>query len=142
MVDGLLKTIENYREEMLASTEPLIAVPTENPPGNCYPEAIQLLREHLDQLGFADTQGMGDCVLSFIGEGAPTLYFSGHYDVVPAQSPEQFQPTRKGANLFGRGSSDMKGGLVAMTYAAKALRDAQVPLKGRIGLLFVPDEET
>jgi succinyl-diaminopimelate desuccinylase len=142
MVDGLLKTIENYREEMLAFTERLIAVPTENPPGNCYPEAIQLLREHLDQLGFADTQVMGDCLLSFIGEGSPTLYFSGHYDVVPAQNPEQFQPARKGANLFGRGSSDMKGGLAAMTYAAKALRDARLPLNGRIGLVFVPDEET
>lgn len=142
MLHELLSRIENYREEMLAFTERLVAIPTENPPGNCYAEAVRFLRAHLEQLGFADTHVIGDCVLTFLSEGSHTLYFSGHYDVVPAQNPNQFQPTRKGPNLFGRGASDMKSGLAAMTYAAKTLRDAQVPLKGRIGLVFVPDEET
>ena len=142
MQNELVKTVEGYREEMLAFTERLIAIPTENPPGNCYPQTVQVLREHLSELGFDDTRVVGDCVLSFVGDGSPTLYFSGHYDVVPAQNREQFQAARKGANLFGRGASDMKSGLAAMTYAAKALRDARVPVKGRIGLVFVPDEET
>jgi acetylornithine deacetylase/succinyl-diaminopimelate desuccinylase-like protein len=48
----------------------------------------------------------------------------------------------KGANLFGRGSSDMKSGLAAMIYAARALQDCGIPIDGRIGLVFVPDEET
>jgi succinyl-diaminopimelate desuccinylase len=142
MLNELLGRVECYRDEMVAFTERLVAIPTENPPGNCYAEAIQLLCEHLSRLEFRDTHVNGDCVLSFVGEGAPTLYFSGHYDVVPAQNPEQFQPTCKGSNLFGRGTSDMKAGLAAMTYAAKTLLDAQLPLKGRIGLVFVPDEET
>jgi succinyl-diaminopimelate desuccinylase len=138
----LLKGVEGYREEMIAFTERLVAIPTENPPGNCYAEAVRFLRDQLERLGFLDTHVIGDCVLSFVGEGSPTLYFSGHYDVVPAQNREQFQALRKGVNLFGRGSSDMKGGLAAMTYAAKALRDTQVLRRGRIGLVFVPDEET
>ena len=138
----LLKTVESFREEMIAFTERLVAIPTENPPGNCYAETVQFLREHLRHLGFTDTHVIGDCVLSFIGEGQQILYFSGHYDVVPAQNAFQFQPRREDANLFGRGASDMKSGLAAMTYAAKAVREAQVPLKGRIGLVFVPDEET
>jgi succinyl-diaminopimelate desuccinylase len=142
MLNELLQRVEGYREKMLAFTERLVAIPTENTPGNCYLEAVHFLRAHLEQLGFADTHAVGDCVLSFIGEGSPTLYFSGHYDVVPAQNPGQFQPFRRGPNLFGRGTSDMKGGLAAMTYAAKALFDARMPLKGRIGLVFVPDEET
>lgn len=139
---ALLKAVKEYREQMVALTEQLVAIPTENPPGNCYSGAVRLLRGHLEQLGFADTRVVGDCVVSFVGEGPSTLYFSGHYDVVPAESAEQFQPARRGANLFGRGTSDMKGGLAAMTYAAKAVRDAQLPLEGRIGLVFVPDEET
>jgi succinyl-diaminopimelate desuccinylase len=142
MFDELLRRVVGYREEMVAFTERLVAIPTENPPGNCYPEAVHFLRAHLEQLGFAGTHVIGDCVLSFVGEGSSTLYFGGHYDVVPAQNSEQFQPARKGPNLFGRGTSDMKSGLAAMTYAAKALRDAQAPLRGRIGLVFVPDEET
>ena len=123
-------------------TRQLVAISTENPPGNRYTEAVAEIVQHLDQLGFEDTQVVGDCVLSFIGEGERTLYFSGHYDVVPAQDRAQFEPHVKGVNLFGRGSSDMKSGLAAMTYAAKAIRDSQLPLQGRIGLVFVADEET
>jgi acetylornithine deacetylase/succinyl-diaminopimelate desuccinylase-like protein len=36
----------------------------------------------------------------------------------------------------------MKGGLAAMLYAVAAVRDAGVELEGRVGLNFVPDEET
>jgi acetylornithine deacetylase/succinyl-diaminopimelate desuccinylase-like protein len=49
---------------------------------------------------------------------------------------------RKGQTLFGRGSADMKSGLASMLYAAVALRRLRVPLDGRVGLVFVPDEET
>jgi succinyl-diaminopimelate desuccinylase len=140
--DLLLKRIECYREEMVAFTERLVAIATENPPGNCYAEAVRCLCGHLKQLGFTETHVIGDCVLSFVGEGSPILYFSGHYDVVPAQNREQFEVLRKGENLFGRGTSDMKGGLAAMTYAAKVLHDAHVLRNIRIGLVFVPDEET
>jgi succinyl-diaminopimelate desuccinylase len=36
----------------------------------------------------------------------------------------------------------MKSGLAAMIYAAKVVRDLGLDLDGRIGLVFVPDEET
>lgn len=127
---------------MLELTRDLIAIPTENPPGNAYAQAVDLLCRRLRQLGFADTRVEGDCVLSFVGEGERTLYFSGHYDVVPAYTRAQFMPVVRGANLFGRGSSDMKSGLAAMIYAAKALHDHGLLRNGRIGLVFVPDEET
>jgi succinyl-diaminopimelate desuccinylase len=138
----LVAAIEEHREAMVEWTAQLIAIPTENPPGNCYRKAVQLIHRHLQKLGFEDTQVVGDCVLAFTGEGENTLYFSGHYDVVPAQSRSQFEPITNDKNLFGRGSSDMKSGLAAMTYAAKALRDCGARLNGRIGLVFVPDEET
>jgi succinyl-diaminopimelate desuccinylase len=141
--DEILTRIQEYRDAMVELTEQLIAIPTQNPPGDCYSEALQLLQGHLLNLGFENTRIEGQCLLSFLGEGERTLYFSGHYDVVPAQSPSQFQPVKKDAKLFGRGSSDMKSGLAAMTYAAKALSDCGgLPRNGRIGLVFVPDEET
>ena len=142
MYSLLLEAVSSYRQAMLELTQQLVAIPTENPPGNAYAQAVELLCCRLDDLGFTDTHTEGECVLSFVGEGERTLYFSGHYDVVPAQSPSQFVPTVKGTNLLGRGSSDMKSGLVAMVYAAKALRDCGVLQNGRIGLVFVPDEET
>lgn len=138
----LMSAVEGDRAAMIGFTQELIAVPSENPPGNCYAEAAELILRHLKQLGFDDVRVVGDCILAFAGSGERTLYFSGHYDVVPAQRPDQFAPHIKGGNLFGRGSSDMKSGLAAMVYAAKAVRERGPKLGGRIGLVFVPDEET
>src|ERR1700675_1028622 len=142
MHSNIRQAVAGYRDAMVELTQELVAIPTENPPGIRYGDAIKVLCHRLGELGFTDTRVEGDCVLSFSGVGDRILYFSGHYDVVPAQSPTQFEPVVKGANLFGRGSSDMKSGLAAMIYAALALRDCEVPLDGRIGLVFVPDEET
>jgi acetylornithine deacetylase/succinyl-diaminopimelate desuccinylase family protein len=80
--------------------------------------------------------------VSSYGTGAKTLYFHGHYDVVPASSEDQFQPYVKDGKLFGRGSSDMKSGLAAMIYAIKAIKSSNIQLNGKIGLTIVPDEET
>ena len=142
MHSNITQAVAGYRDAMLDLTRELVSIPTENPPGNRYADAVKVLCRRLSELGFLDTHVEGDCVLSFSGVGGRILYFSGHYDVVPAQSPTQFEPMVKGANLFGRGSSDMKSGLAAMIYAALALRDCGVPIDGRIGLVFVPDEET
>jgi succinyl-diaminopimelate desuccinylase len=127
---------------MLDLTKKLIAIPSENPPGNHYEECARILFDELNTLGFDDVRREGECVLASAGTGPRTLYFSGHYDVVPAQSRDQFQPRVEGANLFGRGSSDMKSGLAAMIYAAVAARDEGLLETGRIGIVLVPDEET
>ena len=76
------------------------------------------------------------------GAGARTVYFHGHFDVVPAQSREQFRPRRDDGRIVGRGSADMKGGLVSMLYGAAAARDLGLLGDGRIVLHFVCDEET
>src|SRR5262249_30853186 len=123
-------------------TKRLMAIPSENPPGNQYEECIRILIEELNKLGFDHVKREGACVLASAGTGPRTLYFSGHYDVVPAQSRDQFQPRVEGANLFGRGSSDMKSGLAAMIHAAAAVRDEGLLSTSRIGIVLVPDEET
>ena len=127
---------------MLDLTKRLIAIPSENPPGNQYQECARILFDELDRLGFDDVRREDTCVLASAGTGPRTLYFSGHYDVVPAQSRDQFQPRVEGANLFGRGSSDMKSGLAAMIHAAAAARDEGLLKTGHIGIVLVPDEET
>jgi succinyl-diaminopimelate desuccinylase len=89
--------------------------------------------------------GSDEPVVSLIasfGNGARTLYFHGHYDVVPAQSAEQFQPVHREHFVFGRGSCDMKGGIVAMMYAVRALRACGAELDGKVAITLVPDEET
>ncbi len=127
---------------MLDLTMRLVAIASENPPGNHYEECLSILVDELGKLAVDDIRREGACVLASVGTGQRALYFSGHYDVVPAQSREQFQPRVEGANLFGRGSSDMKGGLAAMIHAAAAARDEGLLKTGRIEIVLVPDEET
>ena len=101
---------------MLDLAKRLIAIPSENPPENHYEECACTLFDELVRLGFDEVRREGACVLASVGTGPRTLYFSGHYDVVPAQGRDQIQPRVKGANLCGRGSSDMKGGLAAIIH--------------------------
>jgi succinyl-diaminopimelate desuccinylase len=120
----------------------LIAIETENPPGENYEAGAAALCEELARLGFDGVRREGLCVLAEAGGGGPALVFSGHYDVVPAQRRDQFTPRVAGGNLFGRGSSDMKGGLAAMIHAAAAARDEGLLEAGRVAIVLVPDEET
>jgi len=149
----ILRWLRECKEEMAALLGELVAIPTENPPGNNYRVCTDLLEKRIRELGLECKRmvpaGEGDqredepsSLLASYGSGERTLYFHGHYDVVPAQSAEQFRPIRKENFLFGRGSCDMKGGIVAMLYAMLAIRECGVELNGRIGLTLVPDEET
>ncbi len=134
---------------MIDFTTELVAIASENPPGAAYTECVRVIESRLRTLDLPcetipyrrDDSGAA-VVVSRVGDGTRTLYFSGHYDVVPLNTPDQCQPRLKGKTLFGRGTADMKGGLASMLYAAVALKEARVPLDGRVALMFVPDEET
>jgi acetylornithine deacetylase/succinyl-diaminopimelate desuccinylase family protein len=152
-LDSILKWLRPRENEMAVLLAELVAIPTENPPGKNYRACADLLESRLGKFGLdcervsaaGSNQGYADvpvCLLCNYGSGERTLYFHGHYDVVPAQSAEQFKPSRKDHFLFGRGSCDMKGGIVAMLYAIRALKETGAELNGRIGLTLVPNEET
>jgi succinyl-diaminopimelate desuccinylase len=150
---AIVSWLRQREEAMAALVAELVSVPTENPPGKNYRACVDLLDRSLRHAGLdcgrmATIPGSGDagstpeCLFATFGAGKRALYFHGHYDVVPAQHPEQFQPVRKDHFLFGRGSSDMKGGIAAMLYAVRALKENGVELHGRVVLSLVPDEET
>ena len=143
---GVILSWLRQREDEMAAD--LVAIPTENPPGNNYRACVDLLEIHLRQAGLDrkrlgpgiskdDAADFPESLLAIHGSGERALYFHGHYDVVPAQTSAQFQPPRKEHFLFGRGSSAMKGGIVAMLFALRALKQFEVNLNGKIGLMLV-----
>ena len=140
-------------DEMAGLLEELVATDTENPPGRRLGECGVILRDAMERLGLAPeilelapSGGLEDpCIVRGTAGGAAgpqTVYFHGHFDVVPAQRREQFQPQRRDGKIIGRGSADMKGGLVSMIYGAAAAHDLGLLGHGRIVLHFVCDEET
>ncbi len=147
---ALKQALDPHRDAMLAFSQDLIRIPSENPPGNHYRDCADRIRVELERLGLAsqvvEVPGHPDRprynLLGFHGEGRRTLYFHGHYDVVPAQHREQFIPRVERGRLYGRGSSDMKAALATMIYATFLLKTLGVPLRGRVGLCLVADEET
>ena len=148
---SLLETVHASVPEILEFTQELIAIPSENPPGNEYARCAGVIARKLQELGFSPRvlevpvnagKQPGYCVTASHGEGERVLHLHGHYDVVPHSVEGQFHPTIKGDNLFGRGSSDMKGGLASMIFAVNALKRAGLQLNGRVELVIVPDEET
>ncbi|MEW6367933.1 MAG: ArgE/DapE family deacylase [Acidobacteriota bacterium] len=147
---ALPQALEACKPSILALAGDLMAIPTENPPGRAYPECVERIRAELDLVGLDHRliEAPGEAglprfnLLAFHGDGSRTLCLHGHYDVVPAQSSAQFNPRVEGGWLIGRGSADMKAGIAAMVYAAHLLKQLNAPLRGRVGLCIVADEET
>ncbi|GAA2272885.1 M20 family metallopeptidase [Nonomuraea roseoviolacea subsp. roseoviolacea] len=143
--------LEPRAEEMTDFLARLVAEPTENPPGVGLGRCARLLAEEMRRLGLEPelieitgphTLEEPSIVRGSAGAGARLLYFHGHYDVVPVQNRGQFTLRRQDGRLIGRGTADMKGGIVSMLYGAAAAKDLGLIRDGRIVIHLVPDEET
>jgi succinyl-diaminopimelate desuccinylase len=134
----------------LEITRALIAFPSVTPTDA---GALPYLRDLFAEFGFRaeivafSSPGMAsvDNLYARFGEAAPNLVFAGHTDVVPPgdASRWRFDPFAGAIAdgcIWGRGASDMKGGLAAS--AAAALRfAARSDFEGSISFLITGDEE-
>jgi succinyl-diaminopimelate desuccinylase len=106
--------------------------------------AQRVLAAALETLGFRVTPLRFGGIENFYAErgaGGQHLCFAGHTDVVPAGNAawrfDPFGGEVENGVLYGRGASDMKGGIAAFAAAA-----ANVAIgAGRISLLITGDEE-
>ncbi|MFI0450382.1 ArgE/DapE family deacylase [Actinomadura sp. 6N118] len=144
--------LEERAHEMTVLLERLVAVDSENPPGRALGRCAQILRQAMDDLGLspeiieipgAPAELEEPCIVrGTAGEGDKLLYFHGHFDVVPAQDGQQFTAVRRDGKIIGRGTADMKGGIVSMLYGAAAAKELGLLGEGRIVVHLVCDEET
>jgi acetylornithine deacetylase/succinyl-diaminopimelate desuccinylase-like protein len=101
--------------------------------------AAEWMADHLKRLGMENVEVMptegGHPVVyaDYIKKpGAPTVLVYGHYDVQPADPLElwetgPFEPEVRGDFLFGRGSSDMKGQVLATFSAIESAMTSGTP---------------
>ena len=140
-------------EEVGSLIQELVRIPTQNPPG-MEKSGAEFVVQKLRQWGIqADLipepyesrpQAWGQ--VAGLGE-RPTLVLNGHIDIVPEGDATQWDfPPFEGkivnGRVYGRGASDMKGGLAAMMITAKILNEIKDQLRGKLVLQFAIGEET
>ena len=113
--------------DVLKLTKSLIAMDTINPPGNEY-LAAKFVGELLEENGFDveyvpfETNRIHIIAGRGYSKNSAPIVFTGHFDTVPLGagkwSVDPFAGEVKNGKLYGRGSSDMKGGVAAMVVAA------------------------
>lgn len=126
----------------IALTQDLIRCPSVTPEDA---GALQVLIDALTPLGFeCHVLPFGNIQNLFArrGFGKTHLCFLGHTDVVPvgdaaAWTHPPFSAVIEGDKLFGRGASDMKGGIACFVAALAQ----NLPEHGSISLLITGDEE-
>lgn len=89
----------------------------------------EFLADKCDDLGFDDIRidEVGNIVASK-GRGRPVIMLCSHMDTVPGR----IRVRRDGDALYGRGSSDAKGPLMAMLFAAASAQDCKVLFVGAV----------
>ena len=136
--------------DVIALTQALVRADTVNPPGHedqcslMLADLLQAAGFHCSLVEFAPRR---TSLVARIGgrPDRPPLCFTGHVDVVPlGAAPWQHDPFGGeivDGRLYGRGSSDMKGGVAAFTCAAIGLAD-QVRDGAGLCLVITAGEET
>ncbi len=107
---------------------------------------LPTLTAHPDFPGWEAPRSEGWGLVATSGPGVPELVLQGHVDVVPAGDRaawrgDPFLGTVTAGRVHGRGTCDMKAGVVANLAAVRAVRRAGLTLELPYALHFVIGEE-
>lgn len=115
----------------------------------------RLITPHLEQLrehpaftppAGTDYEGRDDVVVTVGAPDGPSLALYAHLDVVPVDPNTEWSYDPWGGEvmdgrIYGRGSSDCKGGAAVAMVACEILRDLAPPMHGSLQAQFVVEEE-
>ncbi|MEM1831037.1 MAG: ArgE/DapE family deacylase [Desulfurococcaceae archaeon] len=150
IINNIIKSVENRKEEIINLTRELIRIRSENPPGDITNVAFYV-KEYLEKNGFSvrpvEPEKGRISLISVLGDGTPTLIFNGHLDTVPAGDPtkwdvDPYSGTLINNFIYGRGASDMKAAIAGFIVSFLTLQKYEKHLNGKLKLIIVPDEES
>lgn len=147
-------TIEIDADGVVAFTRELVRIRSVHEPetGSAEALAAALVEAKMREFGWSPVvtsvaPGRPNVVTVLEGGGGPgpTLLFEGHTDVVTEGDAADwtvppYEARVIDGRLYGRGAADMKGGLAAVVFAARALQLAG-PFRGRLVVAALADEE-
>lgn len=163
--DDVMQAVDSLKDEMVQVVCDMVRIPSVPPMPAAFgpPEAAegvagetqvnQYLKPVMESSGLqADLweveKGRANLAGIWRGKGkGRSLLFNGHVDVVPPGPEDKWTVAGpwSGAivdgRIYGRGSTDMKGGIAAVVFAMKALRRAGYEPKGDVFVQSVVGEE-
>jgi acetylornithine deacetylase/succinyl-diaminopimelate desuccinylase-like protein len=144
--------VDAHAEEMLEQLKTLVRQPSISAQDVGVKECAELLAGMMRADGI-ETQVLptpGQPMVVGVGEavpGAPTALIYGHYDVQPVDPLEAwesppFEPTIRNGRLYGRGTGDNKGQLLAQLLAYRAWRAVAGRPPMNVKFIFEGEEES
>ncbi|GFR36042.1 YgeY family selenium metabolism-linked hydrolase [Thermobrachium celere] len=134
----ILELAEKYKPDMSRFLRDMIAIPSES----CNEEKlIQRIKHEMEKVGFnrIEIDPMGN-ILGYIGHGKHLIAMDAHIDTVGVGNIDNwecdpYEGYEDDEIILGRGASDQEGGMAAMVYAGKIIKDLK--LEGDYTLLVV-----
>ncbi|AUM97120.1 MULTISPECIES: dipeptidase PepV [Clostridium] len=146
------KIIEELKDDLIDSTAELIKIKSiegEAKEGKPYGEgvasALEKALEISEKLGFKTVNVDGYVGYAEYGEGDEYVGVLGHLDLVPEGDGWKYPPYAAeihDGKMYGRGTTDDKGPIMAALYGLKAIKEAKLPLSKKVRILFGTNEET
>lgn len=145
----LLTWLEEREAEIVALLERLVRAESPSTDPAAQRAAFSILAEELDALGYVVRPvrgfGAGDHLYArprSRRRGVPYQLVVGHMDTVwPLGTLARMPVRREGDTLFGPGTHDMKGGLVQLVFALRALRELRISVPVTPVVVVNTDEE-
>jgi putative selenium metabolism hydrolase len=124
--ENVMRKAEEYRPRISAFLRDMVAIPSES----CDEEkVIQRIKREMEAVGFdkVEIDPMGN-ILGYIGTGKHLIAMDAHIDTVGIGKRDNWQHDpytgfEDDKIILGRGTSDQEGGMAAMVYAGKIIKD-------------------
>lgn len=151
-VNIIKNLIDNYEKDIIESLQEIIKIKSVEEaakPGMPFGEgpyrALEYALDLSEKMGFKTRNLDGYAGYAEYGHGEETVGVLVHLDVVPEGKGWTYPPYGgeiHDGKIYGRGTTDDKGPAIAVLYAVKALKEANLPLNRKIRIIFGTNEET
>lgn len=148
----LNEKIDGMREELISSTQEIVKIKSvegeaegDMPFGEGPYNALKYALDLSGKLGFKSVNLDNYIGYAEYGEGEEYVGVLGHLDVVPEGDGWIYPPYGAeihDGKMFGRGTMDDKGPIIAALYGLKAIKDLNLNLSKRVRIIFGTNEES
>ena len=152
MEKKIAELIDSYRDDLTAMLKKWVRVPSVKSEGSDGAPFGKEIRRMLD-MAMVDAETMGFMTEAYdgyacdilLGDAPEQIAVLGHLDVVPAGDGWDHPPfgaEQVGNRVYGRGTGDDKGPVLAALFAMRAIKEAGIPMKKGIRMVLGCDEES